>query len=291
MLRLSYTAVSAYEKCPLSYRFQYVDGIEVEPTPHLSFGRSLHSVLEWFYGRGVPEPPTLDELLAYLDTCWSREGYTDAEEERSYLDQAREVLTRYYRDNAADFRLPVAVEQRFEMELDGYLLAGVIDRIDRHPEGGFEIIDYKTNRRLPELSRLREDLQLPIYQMACREVLGINASKLTFHYLMAGRRYTTRPFDETALDRIRERLLRTAEGVAHGEFRATPNRLCPWCSYLDICPEMAPGRSKQEKLRSRRLSLQRRREALERLLVELEEEMRVEGISWGGEGDMPSEDT
>jgi hypothetical protein len=47
LLRLSYSAVSTYEKCPLSYRFQYIEKIEVKPTPYLSFGKSLHSALEW----------------------------------------------------------------------------------------------------------------------------------------------------------------------------------------------------------------------------------------------------
>lgn len=281
-MRLSYSALSSYENCPLSYRFQYVDGIEMEPTPYLSFGRSLHEALEWLYGRSTPEPPTLEGLLAFLDSCWSREGYSGPEEESSFLVHGREVLTRFYYRNIEDFRLPVAVEERFELDRGGYVLSGVIDRVDCNPDGSYEIIDYKTSRRLPELSRLREDLQLPIYQLACREIWGITPSKLTFYYLVHNQRYSTRPRDESGLARVVERLDAAAAAISSGDFRATPNRLCNWCSYQDICPEKASAGADGEGFRSRRAALLRRKAKLEKVIAELEEEMLGAGVEFEG---------
>ena len=277
-VRLSYSALSSYENCPLSYRFQYVDGLEVEPTSYLSFGRSLHTALEWLYGHDTPEPPTLEGLLAYLDTCWASEGYADLEEERSFLRRGREVLTQFYYANVEDFRLPVAVEERFELDLHDFVLSGVIDRVDRNPDGAYEIIDYKTSRRLPELSRLREDLQLPIYQLACRDVWGITPSKLTFYYLVHNQRYSTKPYDENGLTRVMERLAQTAVSISRGDFPATPNRLCNWCSYQDICPERAAAGGHGDDYLARHRALLRRREKLEKAISGLEEEMRQEGI-------------
>jgi len=285
-LRLSYSAISSYEKCPLSYRFQYIDGLEVEPTPYLSYGRSLHAALEWFYGREKPEPPTLESLLEYLDSCWESAGYPNLDEERSYLNNAREVLSRYYYTNLEDFRLPMAVEERFEVDIDEIVLSGVIDRLDCHQDGTYEILDYKTSRRLPEINRLRDDLQLPIYQLACSEVWGIIPSKLTFYYLMHNRRYTTRPLDSAALARVRERILRVAASVSEGDFPATPNRLCPWCSFEDVCPERISGHEPGESYLLRHRALLRRKGRLEEAIAHLEEEMREGGISFadGEEG-------
>lgn len=272
-IRLSYSAVSAYERCPLSYRYQYVDGLEVEPSPQLSFGRSLHAALQRLYARDVPVAPSLEEFLSYLEECWDREGFQDAEEELSYLRHARDVLSDYYRLNIHDFRLPVAVEQRFEIPMDGYLLTGVVDRVDRHLDGSYEIIDYKTNRRLPELARLRDDLQLPIYQMASRELWGISPSKLTFYYLLINQRYSTRPLDEEGLARVKRRLRLAAEGISHGDFPATPNRLCPWCSFRDVCPTRVSADDIKRALRARHAALLKRKERLEVLIAELEAEM------------------
>ncbi len=282
-LRLSYSAVSAYEKCPLSYRFQYIDGLEVEPSPYLSYGRSMHEALEWLYGRDVPDPPSLDELISYLDSCWSSEGYADSEEEGSYLHHARDVLAQFYHKNIGDFRLPLAVEERFEIDMGDFILSGVIDRVDRHPDGSYEIIDYKTNRRLPELKRLREDLQLPIYQLACGEVWGITPSKLTFYYLVPNQRYSTKPRDEQGLARVKERLTLVADSISEGIFPATPGHLCPWCSFEDVCPQRIAVDDIGENYRARHSAMIRRREKLERAISELEDEMREKGLAPGGE--------
>ncbi len=272
-IRLSYTAVSAYERCPLSYRYQYVDGLELEPSPHLSFGRSLHAALQRLYSRDVPVAPTLDELLSYLDDCWDAEGFKDPEEEQAYRSHAREILRAYYRLNVGEFRLPVAVEQRFEVPMDGYLLTGVVDRVDRHPDGAYEIIDYKTNRRLPEIARLRDDLQLPIYQIASQELWGITPAKLTFYYLSMNQKFTTRPLGEESLSRVRERLRRAAEAIASGTFPPAPNRLCPWCSFRDICPASSLVSDASQALHARRQALLRRKERLDELIAELEAEL------------------
>jgi len=284
-MRLSYSAISSYENCPLSYRFQYIDGLEIEPTPHLSFGKSLHAALEWLYGRTTPEPPSLEALLAHLDACWYSEGYATPEEERSFLKHGREVLTRYYYSNIEDFRLPVAVEERFELDRGDFILSGVIDRVDRNPDGSYEIIDYKTGRRLPELNRLREDLQLPIYQLACREVWGVTPSKLSFYYLVHNQRYSTRPRDDDDMSRILDRLQSAAEAISRGEFPATPNRLCNWCSYQDLCPERMKGSARCDSYRKRHAALLRRKEKLENALEEMEDQMRKEGISLDSSGE------
>lgn len=274
-IRLSYTAVSTYERCPLAYRYQYVDGLEVPPSPYLSFGRSLHAALEWFYGRrDVPEPPSLEELLAQLEKCWESEGYADPEEESGFLAHAREVLESFYHRNRDTFRLPVALEQRFEIPMDGYLLTGVIDRVDRHPDGSYEIIDYKTNRRLPELRRLRSDLQLPIYQMACRELWGITPAKLSFYYLLMNQKFTTAPRDEEAMAEVRERLARVAKGIREGDFPPHPNPVCPWCPFTDVCPARVGSDGLKEELASRRRALLRRRRNLDRMIEELENQLR-----------------
>jgi RecB family exonuclease len=272
-IRLSYSAASAYEKCPLSYRFQYIDRIEIAPSPYLSFGRSLHLALEWLYRRDIPQPPALEDLLSYLDSSWESDGYKDLNQESSFLDHAHNVLTLFYRTNVDRFSLPEAIEERFEIEMDGYILSGVIDRIDRHEDGSYEIIDYKTNRRLPELNRLREDLQLPIYQMACCENWGISPSKLTFYYLVVNKKYSTKPYSQERLFQVRERLSKVAALITAGEFPSTPNRLCSWCSYEDICPERTPSKIQEENYISRHQALLRRREGLNKIIDELESEM------------------
>src|SRR3989304_5996450 len=172
-MKLSFSAISTYKNCPLSYKFMYVDKLPTKRTPVLSFGTSLHAALEKFYAVTVPKPPSLEELLGHLTQTWEKAGYSSDAEEQQYFEHAKQVLTNFYHSNASQFQIPAAVEQRFEVELDGHVLRGIIDRLDKLPAGGYEIIDYKTGRNIPPKYRVDSDLQLSIYYLASKELWGI----------------------------------------------------------------------------------------------------------------------
>lgn len=241
-MKFSYSEISTYQNCPLQYRFRYIEGRPTLPSPALSFGKSVHESLEWLYSRPTPDPPALSDLIGQLETCWLSEGYSSAEEETRYFYQAKAALELYYRNNIptapGEFKLPAALEYKFRIDLGFCELSGVIDRLDRVPSGGFEIIDYKTNRRLPPARRLAEDLQLPLYHIAAERIWEIPVDRVTFHYVLLDHRhsmYVTPDRVQTALAEVQ----RVARCVEREEFSACRNNLCPWCDFLDECALMA----------------------------------------------------
>ena len=236
-MKLSYSAISSYQTCPLQYRLRYVDGRPALPSPALSFGNSLHKALEWFYSVPTPDPCPLPDLLDYLDQCWSSDGYSSPEEEIKYFCQAKSALEIYYRKYAGDFRVPAALEHRFKIDVGICELSGVIDRLDKDPEGGFEIIDYKTNRRLPPAWRLEKDLQLPIYHIAAGRIWDIAPEKVTFHYLLMNHRHTLQVTPDRAR-RALEEIEDVVRSIEAERFDPCENSLCPWCDFLGECPLM-----------------------------------------------------
>jgi RecB family exonuclease len=234
-MNLSYSAISTYETCPAKFRYQYQERVPTSPSPALAFGDSLHQALHRFHDRPVPVAPSLEELWALLDDVWVPEGYAGEAEDRLYRDHAREVLARYHRENAADYRIPAALEFRFRIEVDGVTVSGIIDRMDRLPGGGYEIVDYKTNRRLPPRSVVERDLQLSIYALAAREVWGIEPERLTLYYLLPGERVTTSR-TVADLDDLRRRIATVADRIETGRFEPRENPLCRWCDFQPLCP-------------------------------------------------------
>jgi putative RecB family exonuclease len=234
-MRLSYSSIDTYETCPAKFKFQYEDRLPGKPSPALSFGDSLHQALFHWHNRPVPVPPPLEELHEILDGVWRRDGYTDESQEHVYKDHARQVLSFYHRENAAEYRIPAALEFRFSIEVEGVQVNGTIDRLDRIPGGGYEIIDYKTNRRLPPMARVEKDLQLSIYYLAAREVWGIDPERLTLYFLLPGQRMTTTRTPADA-DELRRRIAIVAERVDAGKFEPRENPLCGWCDYQQLCP-------------------------------------------------------
>ena len=234
-MRLSYSSINTYETCPAKFKFQYEERVPTGTSPALSFGDSLHQALFLFHNRPVPVAPSLPDLWAMLQDVWTSEGYTSESEERLYREHAREVLSRYHRENADEYRIPAALEFRFSVEVEGVTLSGVIDRMDRLPGGGYEIIDYKTNRRLPPRSIIDRDLQLSIYHLAAGEIWGIQPERLTLYYLLPGQRMTTTRTPED-IDGLRRRIATVADRISSGRFEARENPLCGWCDFQSLCP-------------------------------------------------------
>jgi putative RecB family exonuclease len=234
-MRLSYSSINTYERCPQAFKFQYEDRLPTSSSPALAFGDSLHRALHRFHDRPVPVAPSIEELLELLEGEWVSDGYRDPGEEALYLEHARQVLTDYHRENAASFRVPAALEFRFTIDVEGVELSGVIDRMDRIPGGGYEIVDYKTNRRLPPQMRIDHDLQLSVYHLAAKEVWGIEPERLTLYYLLPGQRMSTArtPAD---VDETRRRIAAVADRIAAGKFEPRANPLCDWCDYQARCP-------------------------------------------------------
>ena len=243
-MRLSYSSISTYETCPAKFKFQYEERLPTSRSPALSFGDSLHRTLFRFHDRPVPVAPSLAELHEMLEAEWVSEGFGDPGEEALYLDHARAVLTEYHRTNSGSFRIPAALEFRFTVDVEGVQIAGTIDRMDRMPGGGYEIIDYKTNRRLPPKSRVDQDLQLSVYYLAAREIWGIEPERLTLYFLLPGERMTTFRTSADA-DELRRRISVVAERIAAGKFEPRQNPLCDWCDFQARCPLF---RHKHEKL-------------------------------------------
>jgi putative RecB family exonuclease len=233
--RLSYSSVNTYELCPQKFKFQYEDRLPTARSPALAFGDSLHRALHRFHDRPVPVAPPLEELQELLDAVWVSEGFADPSEESTYHDHARQVLAQYHRDNAADYRIPAALEFRFTIDVEGIPVSGVIDRLDRIPGGGYEIVDYKTNRRLPPQDRIDRDLQLSIYALAAREVWGIEPERLTLYFLLPGQRMSTTR-SAVDLDELRRRIVTVAERISTGRFEPRENPLCDWCEFQELCP-------------------------------------------------------
>jgi len=234
-MRLSYSSINTYETCPAKFKFQYADRVPSVPSAALSFGDSLHRTLYRFHSRPVPVAPSLAELLETLEMVWVRGGFASESEERTYLDHGRQVLSQYHRDNAPAYRIPAALEFRFTTQVGGVELSGVIDRMDRISGGGYEIIDYKTSRRLPPQAAIDRDLQLSIYHLAAKEVWGIEPERLTLYFLLPGQRMSTTRGNGD-VDDLRRRIATVAERIDAGKFEPRQNPLCDWCEYQRLCP-------------------------------------------------------
>ena len=164
-LMLSASDIDTYRICPLKYKFARVFRIPQEPTIHQRFGIALHQVLERFHAEGGGP---LSRLMELFEVSWRRSGFGGSDDEQQFRERAVDALERYWRLDRESDSEPVWFERSFAFQLGPHLLRGRVDRVDRHPDGSYELIDYKTGQAKTE-EELREDVQLSLYQMGARE--------------------------------------------------------------------------------------------------------------------------
>ena len=238
-LRLSFTRVDTFERCPRLFRYQYVDALPQAPAPQLSFGSSIHAVLEWLYDRKHPVLPTLEETLQQLFDVWDTTGYAESgrDEQLSAYEHARAVIAAFHARVQRDgFRLPAATEAWFELPVgDDIVVVGAIDRIDVDAEGALHVIDYKTNRKAKTRSQVRSSLQLAIYALATNELYGKLPRSVALDFVVPGISVTV-PVEELELTAVPSRLQAVAARIRAGEDTPVPHRLCDWCDFQSICP-------------------------------------------------------
>lgn len=238
-LRLSFTRVDTFERCPRRFRYQYVDGLPQRPAPQLSFGSSVHDVLEWVYDRKLPELPSLDETLQRLFEVWDSSGYADVprDEQLTAYQHARDVITAAHsRITERGFRLPVSTEAWFELPFDeDVVVVGAIDRVDADDDGALHVVDYKTNRRARSRAQVKDSLQLAIYALATEELYGRLPRTVALDFVVPGVEVRV-DVDDMDLGAVPGRLQAVARRIRAGEDTPTPHRLCDWCDFRSICP-------------------------------------------------------
>jgi DNA helicase-2/ATP-dependent DNA helicase PcrA len=235
-LSLSASDLSLYLTCPLKYKFARVFGIPQEPTINQRFGILIHNVLERFH----KEPPEEDgdglELLNHLfETGWRRTGFGSSDDELQFRDRAREALRLYWERERVAEGEPVWLERKFDFKVGEHHVRGRVDRVDRLPDGDYELIDYKTGERKTE-AELESDLQLALYRLAARSAWEVEASTGSYYYVLDAEKVAapSRPDDA---ERVERTVLQVGEGILGQDFEPRPSpAVCSWCDYRLVCP-------------------------------------------------------
>ncbi len=231
-LVLSASDIETYRTCPLKYKFARVFRIPSEPTLNQRFGILIHQVLERYHAQ---EGQQLSELGTLLEAGWRRGGFGDSEQERQLHDKARTALSTYHdrlRDEPAQ---PVWFERSFAFRMGPHHLRGRVDRVDRLPGGGHELIDYKTGRP-KTATQLKDDVQLSLYAVGAREAWQLEAAQQAYYYVLDNEKVPV-PRAETDAATVTELVLEVADGILGQDFEPTPSyAACSMCDYRIVCP-------------------------------------------------------
>ena len=242
-LGLSASDIDLYRTCPLKYKFARVFAIPQEPTINLRFGILVHQVLDRYHseemrGFGGAEgdgTDGLDRLLALFEAGWRRQGFGSSDDELQYRDRAVAALARYFERHTAGAARPIYLERAFSFQIGEHSVRGRIDRVDRHPDGNLELIDYKTGAP-KAVEDLVDDVQIALYRIGVRESWGVEAADGSYWYVLDDEKVPVAG-ESDDLERVERIVLEVAAGITDQDFEPRPSfENCSWCDYRLICP-------------------------------------------------------
>lgn len=254
-MRISYSGLDTFQNCSLKYKFQNIDKIKEPKSKEAVFGTLIHGTMKFIHAPSLLQPK-LEEALDYFTRNWNSDVFENELEERSAFSQGVAMIQEYYKkNNPTDFNI-VDLESRFAIEIDDnrnnpvksstddhgarkHIVSGIIDRIDK-TEDGYEIIDYKTTKKMPSQEKVDNDLQLSVYLNAFlsrypKEAENLDKITVSLYYLKHGVKLSSTRTKEQ-LETANKLFLEVIAAIEEEKFEPNVTPLCDWCGYQKICP-------------------------------------------------------
>ena len=247
-MRVSHSSLETFKQCPQKYKFNKIDNLFEPKSEAAVFGTYLHYVLQWFF-ENDPHKIGLKGLLSFYETHFSEIKYFDikANKEKPLnsfnFDEGIMMLKNFYQNNNFHELTVLGLESDFELEIKepndkSHIVSGIIDRISKI-NNHYEVVDYKTGKRLPSQKNVDENNQLSIYALATINKwpkIDLDKLNLSLYFLRHGEQiYTKRTKDD--LENTKHQILKIIKSIENEKiFPPKPTILCNWCGYKNICP-------------------------------------------------------
>lgn len=247
---LSWSAISTFLKCPLKYRFRYLEQLPEEfVSSNLIFGSAIHAALEAFFREQLSAGQSLgiDRLLTVYHKSWDRINLSDVRfgktETISSLGQLAERMLGAFLDS--DLSKPkgsiVGIEAEFQAPVitDCPDLFARLDLMVDHDEA-ITVTDFKTARSRWSSAEINaSEGQLLIYYELVRQFTH-KPIRLQFAVMTKTKQpdieFQTVDPDPQRIERIRHLVQNVWASIQTGVFYPVPSVMnCPTCGYRDRC--------------------------------------------------------
>jgi CRISPR/Cas system-associated exonuclease Cas4 (RecB family) len=220
----SYSSVESYLRCPWGWYKGYVERIRQPEAEQFKIGEALHYVLECNAKKFALEGKRFErhESHKLFKEIWSK---------------SHEMLVdSYYQANK--WLEPMAdkyVEYDFKLDCYGVPLHGVIDIITKDNR----VIDYKTSAKPYSTDRVQDSLQLSLYSGVFLEEFKRLPEKVGYQVIMKDFSGVQSLWDDRTLVQVEKakKLVKQCDDEVNNKkiFEKKKGKLCPWCSYKEVC--------------------------------------------------------
>lgn len=250
----SASMINTYLDCGRKFFFKYIkelEKIEESDISYLAFGNLFHKSAEFFVGSDYKAP---------IDDCINKAFEELNEEEKASITQSAkdtcikylQFLEKYYKSENKFLKAEEKIEG-VEVHLNNLSLKlyGIIDRIDKTPNGDYVVIDYKTSKNRKEFdnkienlfnSNLKEKrntyaLQILFYAyLLQRKGYNVIDTQLIYPHLLQKNPYcSVSEFNKEIHNEYEKHLKACLEEIFDKEKDWNSTKNCKYCDYTEIC--------------------------------------------------------
>jgi len=245
--KFSFSQLAAYSSCPLQYKFAFILKIPAVTKNQFIFGQLIHRTLYEFllplvsgpqaslFGNNITPVLKKENLIKLYKNNFTPENWESAGDREKYYQEGEKNLSLFF-DKFLKGSLPqiLFLEKNFTIKINQEVVKGTIDRIDKLPDGTYEIADYKTGSPKKTLDYAAKR-QLFLYQIVAEELLGLKISSLAFYYLQDGSKFAFSAKDKD-LEKFKLEMREIIQAIKSYDFSPTPDEItCRYCDFNDIC--------------------------------------------------------
>ncbi len=254
-LPTTFSEIRYYLTCPRSYQLRRRFGFSPAIPELFGFGQTVHTGIGALHQQFPDRAPSGDEAERIARDTFHLKHVAPSGDpqdrpgpyERA-KDRAGEIVRDYAEGFGTDFTRQRQIEARFEIPIRGAVISGSIDLLIREDANGnvidAQVIDFKAieageqPEQATEIEWTELSLQVQLYAIAARQVLGENARTGAVHFLKDGQRIDV-PVDDVAVAAAIQNVEWAVENIMQGRFPMRPHAdKCRNCDFAAICPKV-----------------------------------------------------
>ena len=263
--RFSYSKIGVFEQCRYKYKLIYTDGHYISTdSVATEFGTLIHYIEEQMVKRlntnFTLTEDDYQELLDLLENAdihnpnetvlglrilrdkYQEEWNIPDKSNRTYEEKADEYkvkgiyrLREFLRNNP-DIEV-LEAEKEFNLDFQGYLFHGFIDRVYRNTSTGeIYVEDIKTWSQEAGSSELTTPMQFVIYCLAAEQIYNVTDNQLKCFYELPLCNIKQAAGTKGFISRGVKKLTKLLEEIKSGDFTPNPSPLCHWCVFSGTYP-------------------------------------------------------
>jgi putative RecB family exonuclease len=240
---ISPSRMSLWKQCPLKFRVESMQKLRGGTNAAAVAGTTAHLALEWLMQLDGTER-TREQLDVFIRDALSfikgQDDYRSLTEEqlKGFDAKVKRVTPRLFDMIDVPNVKVHSTELRFEVELDGWILRGIIDLMLGSEERLY-VWDHKSGKTPSKQYQGKAMEGIEFYAVAVELIHGVIPAKIALGYLDSRTTITARP-SERSVAATKGKILRVRDEIAKacdtGHFATKTSRLCDWCDLKAVCP-------------------------------------------------------